>query len=46
MMGGKKNKALYFVGYQDDKLLFLDPHYEQESIPKKECHDPDIESYN
>ena len=32
MMGGKRNKALYFVGYQGDNLLFLDPHYEQEAL--------------
>lgn len=45
-MGGKKNKALYFVGYQEDSLLFLDPHYEQESIEKTSWEDPDVESYS
>ena len=30
--GGQEDGALYFVGYQNDKLIFLDPHVTQQSI--------------
>lgn len=29
LMGGRKNEALFFAGYQDDDLIFLDPHFVQ-----------------
>eukprot|EP00826_Nyctotherus_ovalis_P045639 TRINITY_DN5072_c0_g2_i2.p1 TRINITY_DN5072_c0_g2~~TRINITY_DN5072_c0_g2_i2.p1 ORF type:complete len:402 (-),score=79.18 TRINITY_DN5072_c0_g2_i2:106-1311(-) len=32
LMGGRKNEALFFVGYQDDDLIFLDPHFVQVSL--------------
>lgn len=31
-MGGKPDQALYFVGLQRDELIFLDPHFVQESV--------------
>ena len=27
MLGGRKDEALYFIGYKGDYLLHLDPHY-------------------
>ena len=32
IIGGKINSASYFFGCQDNDLLFLDPHFTQESI--------------
>uniref|UniRef100_A0A7S3JJD3 Cysteine protease n=1 Tax=Euplotes harpa TaxID=151035 RepID=A0A7S3JJD3_9SPIT len=34
IMGGKKNKALYFVGSEGDSLIFLDPHYVHDAVSK------------
>lgn len=31
MIGGRPNQALYFIGYVDDDVLFLDPHKTQRS---------------
>mmetsp|Transcript_34626 Transcript_34626/g.40076 ORF Transcript_34626/g.40076 Transcript_34626/m.40076 type:complete len:114 (+) Transcript_34626:556-897(+) len=31
VMGGKKNKALYFVGTEGQELVFLDPHFVKEA---------------
>ena len=31
-IGGKKYAASYFIGYMEDDLLFLNPHYNQASI--------------
>ncbi|KAL9923539.1 cysteine protease ATG4B isoform X1 [Glossina fuscipes] len=31
MIGGRPNQALYFVGYIDDEVLYLDPHTTQRS---------------
>ena len=36
MSGGQGNGALYFVGYQNKDLIFLDPHVTQASVPKIE----------
>lgn len=27
MLGGKKDEALYFIGYRGNALIHLDPHY-------------------
>jgi len=29
IMGGRTNEALFYVGYQDDSIIFLDPHFVQ-----------------
>ena len=34
IIGGKMNSASYFFGYCDDDMLYLDPHFNQESITK------------
>lgn len=31
-VGGRPNSAFYFIGYQSDKLIYLDPHVTQESL--------------
>ena len=44
-MGGKPNKALYFVGHQGQNLLFLDPHYVQKAIPERDSKKFETSSY-
>lgn len=45
MMGGKKNKALYFVGHEGENLIFLDPHYVTDAVKKSDVDDFDVSSY-
>jgi cysteine protease ATG4 len=31
VIGGKPDKALYFIGKHDENFIYLDPHYVQEA---------------
>ena len=35
-IGGKSNKAYYILGYQDDNVLYIDPHFVKESFQSRE----------
>jgi len=47
IIGGKPRASLYFIGYQDDNIIYLDPHIVQASIQHEQSVEAaDIESYH
>ncbi|KAJ2998619.1 Cysteine protease atg4 [Globomyces sp. JEL0801] len=36
--GGRPNSSLFFMGYQGNNLIYLDPHFNRACIPLKELH--------
>ncbi|CAI4229973.1 unnamed protein product [Auanema sp. JU1783] len=44
IIGGRPNRALYFVGIFDDKLIYLDPHYCRPSLSSNNPKEVKVES--
>jgi len=46
MIGGRPGLAYYIVGYSKDRLIYLDPHFVQESVKNKRELEKNLESYS
>jgi len=47
IVGGKPRASFYFIGYQDDEIIYLDPHLAQDSIPADVAVTPQLlQSYH
>lgn len=45
MAGGRPNSALYFVGFREGQLLYLDPHHTRPAIKSAEPTEEDVQTY-
>jgi len=46
MIGGKPGYAYYIVGHVHDKLIYLDPHFVQESVKSRKVLKENLSSYH